>query len=137
MSNALWKIVLKETFLAADVLVLLIIPILAALVAILVFKKSPLKSAEAWYNVGRRYLTIGCILSGLTLAIYALSILFAYTNRNRDNEAYTRSLQTKFRDYYSAKKNYTQRLIDFAQRVENKKDILAEMDNFATNLPRN
>ena len=136
MSNALWKIVLKETFLSADIFALLIIPLLAVIIAVLVFKKSPLKSTGAWYNVGRRYLTIGCIFTGLTFVIYLLSVLFAYTNKDRDNTTYTANLQTSFRDYYSTKKNYTQRLIDFAQRVENTKDILAEMDNFATNLPR-
>lgn len=136
MSNALWKIVLKETFLSADIFALLIIPLLAVIIAVLVFKKSPLKSTGAWCNVGRRYLTIGCIFTGLTFVIYLLSVLFAYTNKDRDNTTYTANLQTSFRDYYSTKKNYTQRLIDFAQRVENTKDILAEMDNFATNLPR-
>lgn len=136
MSNALWQIVLKETFLSADILALLIIPVLAMIIAIIIFKKSPLKSTGAWHNVGRRYLTLGCLFAGLTFVIYLLSILFAYTNKNRDNATYTARLQTSFRDYYSSKKNYTQRLIDFAQRVENTKDILAEMDNFATNLPR-
>lgn len=134
-SNALWQIVLKETFLSADVWFLLIVPILAAVAAILIFKKSPLKSTNAWYNVGRRYLTIGCIFAGLTFVIYLFAILLAYSNKGRDNAVYTANLQTKFRDYYNTKKNYTQRLIDFAQRIENEKEILAEMDNFATNLP--
>lgn len=135
MSNALWKIVLKETFLSADILALLIVPVLAAVIAIIVFKRSPLKSTEAWRNVGRRYMTLGFLIAGSALAIYLLSIAFAYMNRVRDNDVYTKSLQIKFRDYYFSKKNYTQRLIDFAQRTEDTKDILAEMDNFATNLP--
>ena len=136
MNDALWKIVLKETFLSADILILLIVPVLASIIAILFFQKSPLSSKDAWHNVGRRCLTLGCIFAGLTFVIYLFSILFAYTNKDRDDIAYTTRLQTCFRDYYSSKKNYTQRLIDFAQRVENTKDILAEMDNFATNLPR-
>ena len=132
MNRALWQIVLKETFLSPDILVLLIIPVLAVIIAIMVFQKSPLKSTGAWYNVGRRYFTLGCFVAGLTLVIYLLSILFAYANKNRDNAAYTLRLQTSFRDYYSSRKNYTQRLIDFASRVEDTKEILAEMDNFAT-----
>ena len=98
MSNALWKIVLKETFLSADILALLIVPVLAAVIAIIVFKRSPLKSTEAWRNVGRRYMTLGFLIAGSALAIYLLSIAFAYMNRVRDNDVYTKSLQIKFRD---------------------------------------
>lgn len=137
MSGALWKIVLKETFLSVDIFVLLFIPVLAVFFAVVVFKKSPLKNSDAWFNVGRRYLRIGCIFTGTTFIAYLISVLFAYANIERDNRTYTFALQSSFRDYYSTKKSYTQRLIDFAQRVENTNDILAEMDNFATNLPRN
>lgn len=136
MSNALWQIVLKETFFSADILVLLIAPLLFSIIVILAFKKSPLKSTGAWHNVGRRYLMIGCVFAGITVVVYIVSILIAYSNNNRANSVYTAHLQTSFRDYYSAKKNYTQRLYDFARRIPDTKDIHAEMDNFATNLPR-
>ena len=132
----LWRIVLEKTFLSADVLIALIVPIAAALITILIFRKRPLKSTGAWHNVGRRYMLIGCVVFVLTLIVYGASIWFAYTHKSRENKAYTKSLSTGFRDYYGKKKNYTQRLIDFAERVEETKDIIDEMDNFATNLPR-
>lgn len=136
MSNAeMWKIVLKETFFSADLLALLIIPVLAGIIAIIVFRRSPLRSTNTWHNVGRRYLTLGCIFVGITFVIYLLAISVAYANKNRDNTAYTERLQIVFRDYYVQKKEYTDRLIDFANRIENTKEIIDEMDNFATNLP--
>ena len=136
MNNDLWQIVLKETFFSADLLVLLIVPVVAFIIAVLIYKNSPLKSTGAWHNVGRRYLMLGCVLAGITIIIYLASVLIAYSRKDRANETYTTSLQTRFRDYYSARKNYTQRLMDFAQRIGDTKVILTEMDNFATNLPR-
>lgn len=132
----LWRIVLEKTFLSLDVLIALIVPIAAALITILIFRKRPLKSTGAWHNVGRRYMLIGCIVFVLTLIVYGASIWYAYTHKSQENKTYTKSLSTGFRDYYSKKKNFTQRLIDFAERVEETKDIIDEMDNFATNLPR-
>lgn len=136
MSNDLWQIVIKETFLSWDVILLIILPVITGIVIFLFYKKSPLKSTNAWLNVGKRYMMLGAMISIVAFIVYLLSILIAYSDRDKANIAYTNGLQTKFRDYYSAKKNYTQRLIDFAQRIESHKDVLAEMDNFATNLPR-
>ena len=136
-SASLWQIVLKETFLSPDVFVLLIVPVLGAVIAILMYKKSPLSSAEGWYHVGQRFLILGNIFVGLTLIIYLLAILFSYSNKPHANALYTGSLQRHFQNYYSSKKDYTQRLIDFAQRIENTKAIHEKLDAFAIGLEGN
>lgn len=136
-SASLWQIVLKETFLSPDVFVLLIVPVLGAVIAILMYKKSPLSSAEGWYHVGQRFLILGNIFVGLTFIIYLLAILFSYSNKPHANALYTGSLQRHFQNYYSSKKDYTQRLIDFAQRIENTKAIHEKLDTFAIGLEGN
>lgn len=136
-SASLWQIVLKETFLSADLFILLIVPVLGAVIAILMYKKKPLSSTEGWFHVGQRFLILGNIFVGLTLIVYLLTILFCYSDKPRANAVYTENLQKHFQNYYSLRKDYTQRLVDFAQRIGNTKDIRDRMESFATGLEGN
>ena len=135
MSNELWKIVLKETFVTWDLIVLLCVPVVAWLITLICFKTSPLRSENAWSSVGRRVSTLGGVLLISSILIYAAAVVISFARQKKENAIYTKTLQLKFRDYYAAQKSYTQRMIDFAERVADHKEILAEMDNFATNLP--
>ena len=135
MSNELWKIVLKETFITWDLILLLCAPIVAWVVTWICFKTAPLRSDNAWSSVGRRVSMLGSVVLLSALLIYAATVVISFSRQKKENATYTKNLQLKFRDYYAAKKNYTQRMVDFAERIEDTKAILSEMDNFATNLP--
>ena len=63
-------------------------------------------------------------------------LLYGYNERQKANENFENSLRVRFKNYYTLRKSYTQRLVDFANRIPDTQDILAEMDNFATNLPK-
>lgn len=134
MSDNLWLIVLRETFLSVDILLVLVVPLLLFLATVVYFRLNPLGASEAWNRVGRRFMTLGAIFAFPALALYLICAAVPYKQRAKYNGKYIETLNKAFRERFN-QKDFPTRMLAFAQRIAKPEVISGEINKFAKELP--
>lgn len=129
MSDNLWLIVLRETLLSVDVLLVLVVPLLLFLATVVYFRSNPLGASEAWKRVGRRFMTLGGILVFLTLALYLTSGVVFNMQKGKHDKKYIATLNKAFRVHFN-QKDFPIRMSAFAQRITKPKVLSDELGVF-------
>ncbi len=135
MSNELLKIVLKETFLSWDLLLVIVIPLIVLLAVLCFYRGNPLGSSGAWNKIGHRFAVLGTVFALSSMVVYLACAVFCHAKRDKHDKTYSSKLSNSFREYFNRNKDFTQRMMDFAERVADVRIIRDQIDNFATNLP--
>lgn len=136
MSDELLRIVLRETFLSWDLLLVVVIPLVALIVLLCCYRGKPLGSSGAWNRIGRRFALLGAVLVLTSVVVSLTCMLFCQSRRVKLNRIYSERLSTSFEAYFIKNKDFTARMMDFAGRIEKGNNFLNDQINFfAENLP--
>lgn len=137
MSDELLRIVLRETFLSWDLLLVVVIPLVALIVLLCCYRGKPLGSSGAWNRIGRRFALLGAVLALTSVVVSLACLLFCQSRRVKLNRIYSEKLSKSFEEYFVKNKDFTARMMDFAGRIEKGNGFLHnQIHIFAENLPQ-
>ena len=136
MKNTLCWVLLGEIFLNYMILISLVLPMVIFIVMAIIYKQKPNNADKAYSEAGERWKKLGILIILSELVLFIGLLLYGYNDRQKANENFENSLRVRFKNYYTLRKSYTQRLVDFANRIPDTQNILNDMKSFAEHLPK-